>query len=368
MTINGSRFSVLFAIIVLILFGLTVSWGALARLEDLRSEGEQGPDLFDPAERSLFIKAMWPLTPTEALPGLDEASALRQADRWVWESGFSSLSAFLTPASAGSLLPPGERQDLLGVFTLKVGGRAKGSQANVYRAADAVHEAVVAPEEEISFNEIVGIRTEERGFKAGPMFNNGEVVMGVGGGICMVSTAIYNLALEAGLAILERHPHSGPVSYAAPGRDAAVVYGASDLRFRNTTGHYLLIRALDEGRLLHLALYGTKTPGESVEILSQNMTDIPGRVIVKTDPALLPGESVEKQKERPGFEVTTIRIFRMNGKLVRREILSTDRLPARDAVVLISSRPPSADVFAMKSIPLAGYLPSPGTGTVSKGR
>ncbi len=116
-------------------------------------------------------------------------------------------------------------------------------RTNILLAAQAVDNVTVAPGEEFSFNAQVGERTPERGYQDGWMFDSGRLVRGTGGGICLVATGLYNAALQAGLEITERHPHSGIVSYAPPGCDAGIVYGQEDLKFRNTTDKPLVIRA-----------------------------------------------------------------------------------------------------------------------------
>lgn len=115
-------------------------------------------------------------------------------------------------------------------------------RANIVLAAQAVDSKTIMPGGTFSFNAIVGERTPERGFEDGLMFDQGQIVRGTGGGICLVSTGLYNAALQAGLTITERHGHSGVVTYAAPGCDASVVYGSEDMQFVNTTAQPIIIK------------------------------------------------------------------------------------------------------------------------------
>lgn len=205
---------------------------------------------------------------------------------------------------------------------------------NVRLAAEAVDFAAVHPREIFSFNDIVGRRCEERGYRPGLMYSNGELVTGIGGGICILSTLLYNGALETGLRIVERHPHSGPVSYAPPGRDAAVSFGWADMRFKNNTDNLLLIRTKAQGDELVVAFYGTKQPDRGVEIVSADYEEIPYKIFEKEDETVPEGEVVVKQKARPGFAVTTIRLIRQDGKLVSREVISRDAILPRHKIVL----------------------------------
>ena len=107
--------------------------------------------------------------------------------------------------------------------------------SNINLACISISGYEISPGNEFSFNNVVGERTVERGYKEAAVLSNGEVCMGIGGGICQVSTTVYMAAKNANLKIKERHLHSKPVAY-APGRtDATVVYGKLDMRFENTT-------------------------------------------------------------------------------------------------------------------------------------
>lgn len=106
---------------------------------------------------------------------------------------------------------------------------------NLLLAASALHGLVVEPGGEFSFNRAVGQRTAARGYRVAIVFEDGEQALGLGGGVCQVSSTVYQAARKAGMTITERHPHSLPVSYAKAGGDAAVAWGALDLRWRNGT-------------------------------------------------------------------------------------------------------------------------------------
>ncbi len=104
---------------------------------------------------------------------------------------------------------------------------------NISLAIDALQGKTVSENEEFSFNDTVGRRTEERGYKKAIVFVDEEMEEEVGGGICEVSSAIYDAALDAGFPVSERHEHQLPVNYAPEGRDATVYYGELDLKFIN---------------------------------------------------------------------------------------------------------------------------------------
>lgn len=117
---------------------------------------------------------------------------------------------------------------------------------NIDIAADEIHGMIIKPGEEFSFNQALGQRSEEKGYKNAPIIiktaEGPKKSIGIGGGICQVSTTLYNAALNAGLQIIERHSHSKKVPYAPEGKDATVSYGDMDLRIKNNRLYPIMIR------------------------------------------------------------------------------------------------------------------------------
>lgn len=157
------------------------------------------------------------------------------------------------------LLAP--KQTLLAAAKTHFNSRQLNRSQNILLAAGALHGLVVPPGGEFSFNRAVGARTVSRGYKSAPIFNDGQTVMGIGGGVCQVSTTVYQAAAAAGMKITERHLHSLPVSYTKSGADATVVWGYKDLRWQNTTAKPVVISCRAEGGTLSVELYQLNTPG-----------------------------------------------------------------------------------------------------------
>lgn len=229
--------------------------------------------------------------------------------------------------------------DLLWTGSIPLDIQNNETVANVMLAAGSIDMTSLNPGEEFSFNSIVGLRTEEKGYQSGLMYSNGEVVSGVGGGICIVSTILYNAALETGLKIIERHPHSGPVSYAEPGRDAAVSFGWADLRFKNNTEHPLIIKSKVENNELLVSIFGVKDPAQTVTITAKDFEELPYNIREIEDPAVPEGQVIVDQKARPGYAVTIVRSFLVNGKLVKEETVSKDIMLPQDKIVRVTPRP-----------------------------
>ena len=170
--------------------------------------------------------------------------------------------------------------DKMASYTTYYESGDKGRSRNIAIAASLIDGVTIQAYGEFSFNVTVGKRTEEAGFKQAKIIVNGEYVSGVGGGVCQVSTTLYNAALKAGLQIVEYHPHSLRVGYVAPSRDA-MVSTSSDLKFFNPHAFpvYLSAEVFEGG--LRILFYG-KNEGYRYEITSHILGEIaPPEPIVK---------------------------------------------------------------------------------------
>jgi hypothetical protein len=233
----------------------------------------------------------------------------------------------------------------LGVFVVPL--RADPDErANILLSANAVDGTVVAPGEIFSFNRTVGERTTDRGYRDGLMFSHGQVVRGTGGGICLVATGLYNAALQAGLALIERHPHSGIVGYAPPGCDASVVYGSEDMRFQNTTDAPVIVKATCDTERVVIGLYGqTPPPGRHILVKTTHLAYIHAPVIETPDPALPPGAApIVVQKPRFGFDVTVERVVTDCSQVVQRETIVSEHRAPRPKIIHVAN--PASEPYA----------------------
>jgi len=147
-------------------------------------------------------------------------------------------------------------RDLIAERTTSAGGSANRIN-NIQLAIDAINGQVLLPGEEFSFNETVGERTAERGFKVAPILASGELQPGIGGGICQVSSTIYAAIRPSQLLVTEQRKHGKPVAYLPWGWDATVHWGYIDFKFVNNTDYPLRIEVELEGRSLTAQVYGT---------------------------------------------------------------------------------------------------------------
>ncbi|WP_430791228.1 VanW family protein [Virgibacillus flavescens] len=130
---------------------------------------------------------------------------------------------------------------------------------NIELAADAINNYVVFPGEKFSFNKIVGKRTKDRGYMKAPVIVKGELSEDIGGGICQVSSTLYNAVSLKGIKILERYSHSRSVPYVPPGRDATVSWWGPDFVFKNMYNQPILIRAKSEAGRMVIQIYSSET-------------------------------------------------------------------------------------------------------------
>ncbi len=128
---------------------------------------------------------------------------------------------------------------------------------NIDLAAKAIDSAVVFPGESFSFNEVVGMRTVDKGYKRAGVIVRGELSEGVGGGICQVSSTLFNAIDRAGLQIVKRYSHSRNVPYVLTGRDATVSWGGPDFVFQNVYNQPILIRAYSSGGRIAVSVYSS---------------------------------------------------------------------------------------------------------------
>jgi vancomycin resistance protein YoaR len=186
---------------------------------------------------------------------------------------------------------------------------------NVQLVAHLVDDKLIAPGTTFSFNGTTGDRNAAKGFLEAPVIVNGELTTGLGGGVCQVSTTVFNAAFEAGLKITARTNHSLYISHYPQGRDATVDYPSTDLKFVNDTGHWLLLRTFVGSSSLTVNLYGTPT-GRKVTSTTAPLVVTGAPPVKKTiDPSLKPGEKVVDDDGVPSLSTSVTRdVYTANGK------------------------------------------------------
>ena len=170
---------------------------------------------------------------------------------------------------------------------------ARGS--NIYVAGKSTSDILIMPSDLFSYNKATGARTWSNGYKTAKVIVGGRYINGEGGGVCQVSTTIYNAALISGLDIVEVHNHTYPSHYVAKGRDAAVSYGYIDLKFKNNFAHPIYIKNIVSNGAITSKIYGHNQDREKLYIKTQESRD-KDNIIVKTYRVFL-GEENNKIRE-----------------------------------------------------------------------
>jgi len=178
-----------------------------------------------------------------------------------------ALLVAVLAAAAVATRHQGPPRQVLGSYTTDLRPRNAQQRHNIALAAAALADVPIRPGEELSFNAVVGPRTPERGYQAADAITMGGLEPVDGGGICQVSSTVYNAALLAGLRLTQRTPHTQRVSSVPTGRDATVDYGRVDLRFVNVFDEAVFLRCWVEGDRLHAAISGAvPAPRVTVEV------------------------------------------------------------------------------------------------------
>ena len=202
---------------------------------------------------------------------------------------------------------------------------------NIHKLAEVLDGRMIAPNATFTFNGSVGERTIDRGFIAAPQIVGGKLVDAVGGGICQVSTTMFNTVLLAGLPIGQRSPHSLFIKRYPEGRDAAVSYPKPDLTFTNDTKSWILIKAGYTGSSISVSFYGTDY-GRQVTFKTKLVSKTPFKTKEQKDGALEEGKKEIVEKGAIGRKYEVIRIVTLNGKVIRETKIRSTFKPVEQLV------------------------------------
>lgn len=251
------------------------------------------------------------------------------------------ISAFGVSVGANAMpyydLKP-QKQVLRAQFSTDYSKSTEERKHNIELAAKALNNVFLDVNGEFSFNTTVGARTEKRGYKSAKIIVNGEFVEGIGGGVCQVSTTLYNAAICAGLTITEVHAHSLAVSYVKPSCDAMVNSGSADLRFINKTHNPIVIKSTADGNTITFKIYG-ETMTVKYQLKSVIKEEILPKYTVITDttgdyPDLYVGERRMVNYGKKGYKSEGYLVKTINGKIVSRVKIRQDKYPAICGVIV----------------------------------
>ena len=230
--------------------------------------------------------------------------------------------------------------DTLATYSTDLSSSGSGRTTNVKLAAAEINGTVLLPGgqgwdgEEFSFNDVVGERSESLGYQNAIVFANGEMVDGVGGGICQVSSTLYVAALMADLEITERYSHVFSVSYVPLGQDATVQWGFLDFKFKNTSGYPIKIMAEVIGSELKVTILGTVTdPDKSIVLESVKTGEIDFVTEYRENTALPYGTYQLKQRGQLGYTCEVYKNVYVGGVLQDRILVNNTRYDAANRII-----------------------------------
>ena len=273
--------------------------------------------------------------------GVDFAISLEEAISLFEQSEDSCTIPLkvLSPNVTTNEIGPEAFPDLLGTYSTTFDTSNVNRSTNIRLATQKINGTVIMPGETFSYNQVVGKRTAAAGFKSAAMYLNGEVTYGIGGGICQVSSTLYNSVLLANLEIVERYNHGFNPGYVPAGRDATVSWGGPDFKFKNSREYPVKIVANVSGGTISIQIFGLKSDDEyEVEIQSYITSYIKYKTIQKNDDSLAKGQTKVIQSGSNGCRSVAYRILKKNGEVVSKTLLSQDTYNPHNKIVAVGTK------------------------------
>lgn len=224
--------------------------------------------------------------------------------------------------------------DKLATFSTRYDVSDKDRTTNLELACNKINGTVVLSGDTFSYNKVVGARTAGAGYKNAKIYEAGKVVDGIGGGICQISSTLYNAVLNANLEIVERKNHQFVTSYVEPGMDATVVYGLTDFKFKNTRQYPVRVVATAKNGIATVTIYGIKEDKEyTFKFDVKRVATIPSTTEYIDDSTLPAGTEKVEQKGTNGLKTETYMTKLLNGKAISTTLVSKDTYNAMTRII-----------------------------------
>ena len=268
-----------------------------------------------------------PFTIYPHVEGVDFAITMEEAQKLVSQSAeeYTIPLKYTTPNITTNKIGTEAFPDLLSSFSTKYDASNKNRSTNLELAAGKINGTVLMPGEEFSFNKVVGERTIEAGYKEAHIYSGGKVVDGLAGGICQISSTLYDAVLYANLDVTSRKNHQLPAGYIKNGLDATVVYGSIDFKFVNSRKYPIKIVAEVKNGVAKIDIYGVKEEVEyEVRLEPVVLSYTPFKTQYITDTSLPSGKQVVQQNGTNGCKTVTYKYLLLNGNIISKTELSRD--------------------------------------------
>ncbi|MCM0648377.1 VanW family protein [Clostridium swellfunianum] len=219
-------------------------------------------------------------------------------------------------------------------FSTSFSGSTANRIENIRLATKSISGKLLMPGETFSFNDVVGQRTAARGYKEAGVIVNNKLDSGIGGGICQVSSTLYNAVIRANINATERRHHSLPSHYVGLGMDATVDYGNIDYKFKNTLQYPIYIDGYLQGNTLIFNVYSDKSlTAKTYDLVSETYGTIEPTIKYVDDPNMYEGQTETVQKASIGYKVKVYKKIYENGKFVGQETVSDETYKKIDGLV-----------------------------------
>ncbi len=262
---------------------------------------------------------------------IDEAKELLKEDKDEYIIKLKITKPKITVEQFGEEAFP----DRLAIFSTNYNAGDVNRTTNLRLACQKINGKVVMPGDIFSYNATLGERTVAAGYKDAKIFSAGEVVDGLGGGICQISSTLYNAVVMSNLEIVERRNHQFVTSYLPAGKDATVVYGITDFKFKNTRKYPIKLKAGIQGGVATISVYGMKEDEEyDITLETRTVGTLAFSTKYVEDDSLEEGKEVVKQKGANGIQTETYKVMSQNGKVVSRSLLSKDTYTPMQKIIL----------------------------------
>lgn len=230
--------------------------------------------------------------------------------------------------------------DILATYKTTYNASNKDRSTNLEIAARNMNGTILLPGEEFSYNKVVGERTYANGFKDAHVFSGGKVIDGLGGGICQISSTLYNAVLMANLEVTERKNHMMYPEYVKPSLDATVVWGSIDFKFKNNRETPIKIVATVKNGIATTTIYGKKLENEPiVEIESVIEKTIPYTTVTEYDNTMEEGKSVVTQDPVNGYVSKAYKIIKdQSGKEISKTLISSDTYRQTSKIIVVGTK------------------------------
>ncbi len=273
---------------------------------------------------------------TASQNGIDFAISVEEAKNQIAENKetytikLKTLYPKVTTDSIGAEAFP----DLLATYTTNYSSSNANRSNNIALATAKINGTVLMPGDVFSYNGTVGKRTVSAGFREAGAYVNGKTVNEVGGGICQVSSTLYNSVLRANLEIVSRTNHMFTVGYVPIGADATVSWGGPDFKFKNNRNYAIRIVATTHNKNVTIKVYGLKQENDcNVEILSYRTGTVPYKTTYTNDNSLGAGQTKVIQAGSNGARSVTYKILKKDGKEISREVISRDTYSPHNQII-----------------------------------